>query len=271
MPSKYDFPAMPASPTAPTYENIIRTLRAPTPTMSQFLPEMRETLGARSEFIEPQIQSALADVMGAAERRGLTGGSIEMGTLGATAGGMRAQFAAQTAGQWADILFKARQGDVNAQRQIQIAISQAMGQEMTAQRSMEMFQRQLEEMMAASGRAAKAGLWGAGIGAAGAIGGGALAGWGSAVGSDRRLKEHIEVLEDVDGIEVVAFRWNVEAQRLGYPAGQRQIGVIAQQALEHAPRAVYKYGDFYRVDYERLPGTVQHAIARHRQGVLSHA
>ncbi|MDI6774016.1 MAG: hypothetical protein QME60_01275 [Verrucomicrobiota bacterium] len=168
--------------TAPSYENIIRMLSQQTATESQFMPELQNILSQRGQMVAPQIagmeaagQRQQADLMGMMARRGLTGGSIEaqaLGQQGAQIQGNIAQMlsgiALQNSQMFAQLLSRARSGDVAAQRAMMQMIAQAMGEEMTAQRDIQMFQQGLGEMRAAEGRRHLAGqqaaLWEAGLG-----------------------------------------------------------------------------------------------------------
>lgn len=157
MPIKPDFPTLPAVPSAPTYENIIKALQAPAATESQFLPELESILSQRSQFLAPAISSlqqqqstAQADLAGAFQRRGLTGSSIEAQALAGAAGAgsqalsnLLAQFSLGGAQTFASLVARARAGDVAAQRGILQALAQAMGEELGAQRDISLFREQL--------------------------------------------------------------------------------------------------------------------------------
>lgn len=148
---------LPQISATPTYQDIIKTLQAPTAQESQFLPEIERVLSERSQFLAPAISqlkenigTGLANLEGTFARRGLTGSSIEaQGLATATGQGQRALaelvggFAREGAGTFAQILSRARAGDVQAQRQLQLMFAEAMGQELTAGRDIEMFNQQL--------------------------------------------------------------------------------------------------------------------------------
>ena len=85
---------------------------------------------------------------------------------------------------------------------------------------------------------------------------------GSAVGmagsmamfSDERLKENIQKVGEIDGIDIVKWNWNSTAKDLGI--NDNTFGVIAQNVLVDHPEAVmmdYSTG-FYKVDYHKLFG-----------------
>lgn len=86
---------------------------------------------------------------------------------------------------------------------------------------------------------------------------GAAAGLGSSLGSaailasDIRVKENLEKLDTVDGINIYRF---------DYINGvKNQVGVIAQEMQEKCPECVID-GDILRVDYSKLPEKVQARI-----------
>ena len=159
MANDYLFPTLnlPKSNDA-SYENIMNTLRTPTPTMSQFLPDLEKILSERSQFLEPAIGSlkrnigeGMADLEGSFARRGLTGSSIEAQGL-ATAqgrgnealGNLVGGFAREGSLTFAQLLQQARAGDVAAAQQLRQMIAQAMGEELTANRDMDMFNRSMD-------------------------------------------------------------------------------------------------------------------------------
>ena len=172
-----EFPqfSLPQVSTTPTYQDIIKTLQAPTASESQFLPEIERVLSERSQFLAPAIESlkqnigeGMASLEGTFARRGLTGSSIEAQGL-ATAQGRGNQALAELVGgfaregglNFANILARARQGDVAAQKQLQVMLAQAMGQELTSSRDIEMFNQSLSANASASQRQAESDEFGA--------------------------------------------------------------------------------------------------------------
>ena len=141
-----------------SYGGITDILKRQTPSMSQFLPELEKILSQSSQFLQPQIQSlkgniseGMAGLQGAFGKRGLTGSSIEAQGLATAQGrgneaiaGLVGDFAKQGAMTFAQLLNAARSGDVNAARQIQQMLAQAMGEELTSQRDMDMFNRSMD-------------------------------------------------------------------------------------------------------------------------------
>ena len=79
---------------------------------------------------------------------------------------------------------------------------------------------------------------------AGQIGAGAMA-------SDIRVKENIEKLDTVDGINIYKFDY--------IDGAKDQVGVIAQEMQEKCPECVVN-GEILKVDYSRLPEKVQARI-----------
>ena len=166
---------LPQISATPTYQDIIKTLQAPTATESQFLPEIERVLSERSQFLAPAISAlkqnigeGMASLEGTFARRGLTGSSIEAQGL-ATAQGRGNQALAELVGgfaregglNFANILARAWSGDVNAQRQLQQMLAQAMGQELTAGRDIEMFNQQLSAAGSAAQKQSESAEFGA--------------------------------------------------------------------------------------------------------------
>ncbi len=176
--------------TAPSYENIIKMLSTPTPNQSDYMGEIGQILGQRSEYLKPAIQGmqqqgemGAADLMGAMNKRGLAGGSIEAQGLATHYGNVQANIsqalanvAMQNSQVFAQLLSQARTGDVNAQRQLMQMIAQAMGEELTAQRDMSMWQQELAAGMETAARQRRQGMLGSALGAVGAVGGGVVGG-----------------------------------------------------------------------------------------------
>ena len=97
---------------------------------------------------------------------------------------------------------------------------------------------------------------GAIIGGLGSLGGGALAG----IFSDKRLKENIEFIENIDGINIYKF---------DYINGEKgQIGVIAQELLEtpYKDAVLEDKSGYYKVDYDKLPILVINKIKELKNG-----
>ena len=97
--------------------------------------------------------------------------------------------------------------------------------------------------------------WGGLLGGAGSILGGAgtlaKAGGVAALMSDIRVKENLEKLDTIDGINIYKFDY--------INGAKNQVGVIAQEMQEKCPECVIE-GDILRVDYSKLPEKVQARI-----------
>ncbi|MEW6731305.1 MAG: tail fiber domain-containing protein [Acidobacteriota bacterium] len=84
--------------------------------------------------------------------------------------------------------------------------------------------------------------------------------------SDLRLKENITplsgVLKTIDKIQAISFKWNAQAQSLGYKAEHRELGVIAQEIEAVFPELVNTTeSDSYKsVDYGKLTVILLEAI-----------
>jgi hypothetical protein len=180
--------AVPLSPTDPTYENIIGKIQEMqgVPGLSDTaIPQIQGILGQSSRYLTPQLEAIdrdteamAAKAQSDAMRRGLTGSDIELANItGArTAGGqrkaeVRGQFGLNQANVMSDLIFKAASGDQQSELSILTLLAQAMGQELTSQRDIEMFRQQLSQMDKESRRA----FWGSVIG-------GGLGGVGGAIG-----------------------------------------------------------------------------------------
>ena len=74
---------------------------------------------------------------------------------------------------------------------------------------------------------------------------------GTGVASDIRVKENIEKLDTIDGINIYKFDY--------INGAKNQVGVIAQEMQEKCPECVIE-GDILRVDYSKLPEKVQTRI-----------
>ena len=94
--------------------------------------------------------------------------------------------------------------------------------------------------------------WGGMLGGAGSLLGGAakVAPFVMAA-SDIRVKENLEKLDTVDGINIYRFDY--------INGAKNQVGVIAQEMQEKCPECVVD-GEILKVDYSKLPEKVQKRI-----------
>jgi hypothetical protein len=86
----------------------------------------------------------------------------------------------------------------------------------------------------------------------------AAAGIGAIGGSDARLKENIELIEQIDGINM--YTWDWKDPEMSWPMNY---GVIAQEVAETHPEAVMT-GDhgYMMVDYSKLGRAGEAALSR---------
>ncbi len=130
--------------------------------------------------------------------RGITGSDIEAADMrSAESAGQSAmaEMYGQTANQLSQMIYQAASGDLQNNRELLLTLAQAMGQELTSQRDMEMFQKALQasiEQAEAARRSARnsgiGGMVGMGIGAGlgsfgGPVGAQIGAGMGRSIGS----------------------------------------------------------------------------------------
>ena len=83
--------------------------------------------------------------------------------------------------------------------------------------------------------------------------------------SDERFKGNIaqlgDVLERIGKIRGVSFEWNQKAKSMGVQAGQKQIGVLAQEVESVFPELVASSADGYKsVDYTKLTAVLIEAV-----------
>ena len=91
--------------------------------------------------------------------------------------------------------------------------------------------------------------WGDALGAVTSLGG--SLGGAAILASDIRVKENLEKLDTIDGINIYRFDY--------INGTKNQVGVIAQEMQEKCPECVVE-GDILRVDYSKLPEKVQARI-----------
>lgn len=199
---------LPSLSAAPSYLDIMRMLQTPTATNASYLPELQNILSPNSQYLAPALagikdttNTNLADMQGLMGKRLMEGSSIEAVGLGnvmaqgqQTEAQLRGNFALQGANTFAGYYADAMKGDVTAQRNLVLSLAQAMGEELTSERDIQMFQEQLAQALKVAqmqsddaGKASWLGLLGDVL-KGGAIVGGAMiggpvgAGVGAAVG-----------------------------------------------------------------------------------------
>lgn len=269
MANPYELPNL---PTNASYENVMEILKSVSgvPTLQS---QMAPLAGEQAKYLQPQIE-AIRELTGQnvaasqteAMKRGLTGSSIEAQNMqmartqgGQTEAKMRGEFALSLT----DLLARAIQGDTEAAQQLRYQLAQAMGQKVAADQEKEMFLQQLEAMNQQASSNRKSALWGSAIqgGAqlAGGLGGAAILKY-----SDGRLKGEVDVLETVDGVNIISWRWNAKAGELGLPEGEKEVGVLANQVKTVLPDVVEEHNGYLHVHYGKLPQSVKNAIEKYR-------
>lgn len=184
--NRYDIPI---AEDTPSYENIVKKIRDMQGVPRLYdtaIPQIRDILGQSSQYLTPQLEAIdrstealAAKAQSDAMRRGLTGSDIEMANItGARQTGeyqksqVRGQFGLNQANVMSDLIFKAASGDRESELSILTMLAQAMGQELTSQRDLEMFRQQLGAMDKASRRAFWGSIIGGGLSGAGKLLGG---------------------------------------------------------------------------------------------------
>lgn len=244
------------------YTNIMKTISAAgnQPTISSsVLPQITALLSPGGQKTSPyaqaigaQTQANVAGAQSSAMARGLTGSDIEAGNMRAAESAGQtslAQMYGQTADQLSAMIMQAATGDINNNRELLMTLAQAMGQELTSQRDMEMFKKSLQESMAEAGKSRLAGQQGAIVG-----GLFSMASSGAAAGakaSDISVKKNVKAIGKQGPLTVYEFDYR---QDLGIdlPA-ERQVGFMAQEVETIFPEAVSvgSHG-FKMVDYGYL-------------------
>lgn len=257
--------SLPMLSTAPSYENIVGMLSSISdlPRLrASIQPELEGLMGQGGPILAPALadlgrstQANVAAAQSDAMRRGLTGSDIELASMrGERESGLRAE--AGLRGQFAqglvDLLFKAQAGDIDAATQLRTMLSQAMGQEMTAQRDIQMFNQQLQELGAQSARNRRSQLMAAGIGAVGQTGAAAM----PFLFSDSRLKRSLKRVGEASGIGLWSWTWNKRAAKVGMKPGEKSVGVLADEVRKVYPEAIGQSEGFMTVNMGAIPESV---------------
>lgn len=89
--------------------------------------------------------------------------------------------------------------------------------------------------------------------------------------SDERLKERVEpiggALDKVDNLAGVYYNWTGQAEWYGKKAGERTMGVIANDTQKIIPEAVGYHEDMLTVDYGAINGLLIEAIKELRREI----
>ena len=84
---------------------------------------------------------------------------------------------------------------------------------------------------------------------------------GTAIGSDIRLKENIQKVATINGINLYNWDWNEEGEK-AFP-GQSTFGVLAQEIQKTRPEAIIESADgWLMVDYAKLPEVAKTVMMR---------
>ncbi len=121
------------------------------PSIMQLLSPEGQKLSPYAQALEVKTGQNVAQTQTDMMKRGLTGSDIEMQGMGqARAAGQTAlaEMYAQTADQLSQMIYQAASGDLANNRELLMTLAQAMGQELTSQRDMEMFQQALKASVA---------------------------------------------------------------------------------------------------------------------------
>lgn len=175
----------------PDFSKLMEVLKIQGPSMTNLaVPAIANLTGQASQFLQPQIAAIqkqtganVAAAQSESMRRGLTGSDIEAASLTgereaglAAEAGVRAQFGLQQVQTLSNAIMQSLSSDIGQNRQILMNLAQAMGQEITAQRDMEMFAKQIQALMIQAGMTQEANEFGAKMGLVGEIGGAAVIG-----------------------------------------------------------------------------------------------
>jgi len=156
------------------------------------VPRVEGILGQQSQFLLPQIAGLreltagnVANAQSDATARGMRGSDIEAaGMLGARLGGqqaesqMRGQFGIASSQTLVDVLTRAMSGDIQAATNLRQMLAEAMGQQIAGERDLYLNREAMSNANAQAERNRMFALIGAGMGAAGSVAGGGLAGRG---------------------------------------------------------------------------------------------
>ena len=249
------------APGEANYGNVDKTVRGLTkiPSLTEtILPSIQKLLmpgedNPYAKLIDQSTQGNVAAAQTDAMRRGLTGSDIEAASMvGARGQGemAKSQFFAQNATQMAGFIKDLATGDISAQRENLIMMAQLMGQKITSDQDLAMFREMLQANIDQGDKNRKSALWGAGIGAAGSIIGGAMK------FSDERLKEGVKLIGYAGDYPVYSFRWKKMAQAFLGAHDRVEVGFLAQDVQARRPDAVSEIQGFLAVDWGKLPSSV---------------
>ncbi len=177
------------APGEANYSNVDKTVRgaAQIPGLTEtILPAIKSLLmpgdnNPYEKLIDRTTQGNVSAAQSDAMKRGITGSDIEAGAMaGARSEGefAKSNFFAQNATHMADLVTQMATGDLNSQRENLMMYAQLMGQKITSDNDLYMFQQSLQANLDMADKNRKNQLWAAGIGAAGSVGGAAIKKYG---------------------------------------------------------------------------------------------
>lgn len=204
--------------------------------------------GALQSAYGQQASTGMAQAISDAQKRGLTGSSIEesgiQGALGQAGQGYQQAYAnllGNVVGQYG----QAAQSDIGNQNQYYQNIAQALGQDYAQQIQQQQFQQQLSAAMQQAHMMANAQMWSGAFQGLGSIGGGLSAGF-----SDRRLKEKVVQVGKWMGFNLYAFLYRRDKE-IDLPWGL-QIGLMAHDVHDKHPDCVGIDRGYLTINYKKL-------------------
>lgn len=170
---------VPAGSANPQFGDILSTLKTEpqslTNAYSAYLAPLLAKSGTADKARVEQAGSAdLAKLTSQFQRRGITGSSSEYNALGQSVATTRLNLETidqQNAFKMADLLSQSLQTDITRNDNLVMLIAQAMGQELTSQRDMDMFRQQLAANIDQANKNRRASMFNTVIGGAAGIAG----------------------------------------------------------------------------------------------------
>lgn len=206
--------------------------------------------GALSSAYNLQGQQGAAQAVSDAAARGITGSSIEEGGIQsalAGAGQGYQQALASLLGTITGQYGQTAQFDIGQVSSYYQNLAQALGQEYSSTIQQQQFEEALQAGQAEGSAANKAGLWSAGIGALGGLGGAGIKAF-----SDLRLKTGERRIGTWHGLPLWRFRYTAQAQRQHGAPGGEHVGLMAHEVPAAYTGAVDVKDGLLRIDYRRL-------------------
>ncbi len=234
-------------------QGVIGTLanNAPQSLSSLLMPLYSQLFGTQTGALGQQrdltAQSGVAQAQSNAQRRGLTGSSIEAGAMqgaqsSADQGYMQAY--SNLLGQYVNQYAGAAGQDVSNQQNYYGNLAQALGQGYADQVQQSQFQRMLDSGMKQAQMNSKSQMWAGALGGVGAALGGIF--------SDTRLKKNIRKVGRRFGLNVYTYEYDDDrAPHLKLPKGTF-VGFLAHHVAEKYPEAVTVIKGYLAVNHIKL-------------------